>query len=221
MFLVCGAGAQLALSRLNLGTGNADAARQYAEQAKKAAPTNLAAAIVLAQSLLAQGDLPRAGTEIASLVARAPDSSAVQSLDAALEERRGHAAAARAAFERAFELSPSNLEAIAGLVRLDLREHCVCSRKVRIERDGLAEHLLGTLVLSSGTVCVGGECQQVGAPRLLGKRVVDEAVARDALVAGPHLDEGPIFGRMVMLDGRRVWQGVDLPRQRQTQAVLV
>lgn len=53
------------------------------------------------------------------------------------------------------------------------------------------------------------------------KRVVEEAVARDALVAGPHLDEGPIFGRMVMLDGRRIWQGVDLPRQRQTQAVLV
>jgi hypothetical protein len=48
------------------------------------------------------------------------------------------------------------------------------------------------------------------------RRVVEEAVGRNALVAGPHLDEGPIFGRMVMLNGRRVWQGVDLAAQRET-----
>ncbi|HEX8966955.1 MAG TPA: MBL fold metallo-hydrolase, partial [Chloroflexota bacterium] len=50
------------------------------------------------------------------------------------------------------------------------------------------------------------------------QKVVEEAVGRNALVAGPHLEEGPVFGHMVMLDGRRVWQGVDLPRQRQTSA---
>jgi glyoxylase-like metal-dependent hydrolase (beta-lactamase superfamily II) len=48
------------------------------------------------------------------------------------------------------------------------------------------------------------------------RRVVEEAVGRNALLAGPHLDEGPIFGRMVMLNGRRVWQGVDLAAQRET-----
>jgi glyoxylase-like metal-dependent hydrolase (beta-lactamase superfamily II) len=42
------------------------------------------------------------------------------------------------------------------------------------------------------------------------RRVVEEAVRRNALVAGPHLEEGPAFGRMVMLNGRRVWQGVAL-----------
>jgi glyoxylase-like metal-dependent hydrolase (beta-lactamase superfamily II) len=42
------------------------------------------------------------------------------------------------------------------------------------------------------------------------RRVVEEAVGRNALVAGPHMEEGPAFGRMVMLSGRRVWQGVDL-----------
>jgi hypothetical protein len=39
------------------------------------------------------------------------------------------------------------------------------------------------------------------------KRIVEEAVGRNALVTGSHLDEGPIFGRMVTLDGRRFWQG--------------
>jgi glyoxylase-like metal-dependent hydrolase (beta-lactamase superfamily II) len=42
------------------------------------------------------------------------------------------------------------------------------------------------------------------------RRIVEEAVGRDALVAGSHLDEGPIFGKMVQLDGRRFWQGVSL-----------
>ncbi|MBV9581311.1 MAG: MBL fold metallo-hydrolase [Chloroflexi bacterium] len=48
------------------------------------------------------------------------------------------------------------------------------------------------------------------------QRVVEEAVGRNALLAGPHLDEGPVFGRMVMLNGRRVWQGVDLTAERDT-----
>jgi glyoxylase-like metal-dependent hydrolase (beta-lactamase superfamily II) len=39
------------------------------------------------------------------------------------------------------------------------------------------------------------------------RRIVEEAVGRNALVAGSHLDEGPIYGRMVTLDGRRFWQG--------------
>ena len=42
------------------------------------------------------------------------------------------------------------------------------------------------------------------------QRVVEEAVGRNAFIAGPHLEEGPVFGRMVMLNGRRVWQGAAL-----------
>lgn len=42
------------------------------------------------------------------------------------------------------------------------------------------------------------------------RRIVEEAVGRDALIAGPHLDEGPVFGKMVALDGRRFWRGVDV-----------
>lgn len=42
-------------------------------------------------------------------------------------------------------------------------------------------------------------------------KVVEEAVGRKALVAGSHLDEGPVFGRMVYVNGRHFWRGVDLP----------
>jgi len=40
------------------------------------------------------------------------------------------------------------------------------------------------------------------------RRIVEQAVGRNALLAGSHLDEGPIYGKMVELDGRRFWQGV-------------
>jgi glyoxylase-like metal-dependent hydrolase (beta-lactamase superfamily II) len=43
------------------------------------------------------------------------------------------------------------------------------------------------------------------------RRLIEEAVGRNALVSGPHMDEGPVYGRMVMLNGLRVWQGVDVP----------
>jgi glyoxylase-like metal-dependent hydrolase (beta-lactamase superfamily II) len=39
--------------------------------------------------------------------------------------------------------------------------------------------------------------------------VVERAIGRNALVAGSHLDEGPIFGRMVPVNGRRFWRGVE------------
>jgi glyoxylase-like metal-dependent hydrolase (beta-lactamase superfamily II) len=48
------------------------------------------------------------------------------------------------------------------------------------------------------------------------QKVVEEAVGRNALLAGPHLDEGAVFGKMVMLNGRRIWQGVDVPVHRES-----
>jgi glyoxylase-like metal-dependent hydrolase (beta-lactamase superfamily II) len=39
-------------------------------------------------------------------------------------------------------------------------------------------------------------------------KIVEEAIGRNALIAGSHLDEGPVFGRMVPIDGRRYWRGV-------------
>ena len=50
------------------------------------------------------------------------------------------------------------------------------------------------------------------------KRLVEEAVGRNALVSGPHLDEGPIFGTMELINGRRVWTGFDTVAQRDTTA---
>ena len=44
------------------------------------------------------------------------------------------------------------------------------------------------------------------------KAIVEEARRRDALIAGTHFNgpADPIFGRMIEIDGRPVWHGVDL-----------
>lgn len=42
-------------------------------------------------------------------------------------------------------------------------------------------------------------------------RVVQEALGRNALITGAHLDESPIFGRMMMVNNRQSWVGVELP----------
>jgi glyoxylase-like metal-dependent hydrolase (beta-lactamase superfamily II) len=41
------------------------------------------------------------------------------------------------------------------------------------------------------------------------RRIVEEAAGRRALLAGSHLDEGPVFGRIVEIEGRRFWRGFE------------
>jgi glyoxylase-like metal-dependent hydrolase (beta-lactamase superfamily II) len=51
----------------------------------------------------------------------------------------------------------------------------------------------------------------VGLSRRSRKAVVDRAVALDAVIAGGHFAASdPVFGRMVLFEGRRVWRGVTL-----------
>jgi tetratricopeptide (TPR) repeat protein len=113
--------AQVELSRLNLATGDRDAALHYAEEAKQTDPANAVARVALSRSLLDRGDLGRAETEIAELLRAQPSSAIVHALNGTLQFRRNNYAAARTSFERALELTPGNFEAIAGLVGLDLQ----------------------------------------------------------------------------------------------------
>src|SRR5262245_4550863 len=113
--------AQLELSRLNLATGNRDTALHFAQEAKETAPGNPAAHLALARSLIANGDLARADTEITALLREQPNSAAVQALNGTLQSRRNNRQEATKSFHRALELAPGNLEAISGLVAFDMQ----------------------------------------------------------------------------------------------------
>jgi len=113
--------AQVALSRLNLASGNGDAALHYAEEAKRTQPASVNARLALVRSLLEQGELGRAESEIAALQRGLPDSAAVHTLNGNLQFRRKNFAAARASFERALATAPGDPEAITGVLAVDVQ----------------------------------------------------------------------------------------------------
>jgi putative PEP-CTERM system TPR-repeat lipoprotein len=125
--------AQVELSRLNLASGNPEAALRYAEEAKQTAPANAAVRLALARSLLAQGELGRAGTEIAQLQTALPNSAAVHILNGRLHAMRNNEAAARTSYERALELSPEDVDAVGLLAGLDLKNKQIDAAVQRVE----------------------------------------------------------------------------------------
>jgi tetratricopeptide (TPR) repeat protein len=127
--------AQVQLSGLNLTTGDRDAALRYAEEARQTEPANVAARLALIRSLLSRGDLPRAQAEISELQRGLPDAAIVHALTGNLQTRRGEFAAARTSFERAQELSPGMIDAVAGLVALDVQAKQVQAALVRVDNE--------------------------------------------------------------------------------------
>ena len=112
--------AKIALARLQLASGRTDSSVGMAEDALKAQPQNPDAQLVLVQALLMRGDLDRAAQELSSLKTRFPNSAAVHVQLGILAGRRRQPDEARAEFERALKLQPQSLEAISGLVALNL-----------------------------------------------------------------------------------------------------
>jgi tetratricopeptide (TPR) repeat protein len=127
--------AQLELSRLNLATGNQNEALRLAEDARRTDPANVATRIALVKTLLSRGELARAQTEIAELQRELPDAAVVHVLNGNLQARRGDAVGARRSFERAQQLEPGMLEAVGGLVGLDLeaKQHAAAIARVDAE----------------------------------------------------------------------------------------
>ena len=112
--------AQIELSRLSGISGNTEAAVRFAEEAKRNAPASLEARTALIRGLLTRRELDRADVEVAALLRDAPNAAAAHSLHGTLQAMRNNQPAARAAYERALQLAPGHLEAIGGLIALDV-----------------------------------------------------------------------------------------------------
>lgn len=125
-------GAQITLAGLELRRGAYGGAAQLAEAALSRAPGSLQARLVLARSLLAAGDLDRAVPVTQSLVEAFPQVAAVQVQAGLVAMATKDAGEARRALERAASLDPQNLEAVAGLARLDLRDGRTDGARARV-----------------------------------------------------------------------------------------
>jgi putative PEP-CTERM system TPR-repeat lipoprotein len=127
------AAAQLQLASLNLQHGQANTALQLATDAARQLGDNPQAQLTLVQALVANKQLEQAQRTVTNLQKAHPGVAAVQAAVGAVAMARRDAAGARRAFTRAVEIDPQNVDAVAGLVRLDLAEKKVDAARARIE----------------------------------------------------------------------------------------
>jgi tetratricopeptide (TPR) repeat protein len=114
--------AQLELAQARLAMGEADAAVQLTEQATRNVPDNAAAQLLLARSLVAKRDFRRAQAVVRRLLPRFGNVAAVHAIDGTVKYGLGDKKASRVALQKALDLDPANLEALAGLTALDSSE---------------------------------------------------------------------------------------------------
>lgn len=115
------ADAQVQLSRLHLEQRRVDDSVEFAGQAVRNQPNSLDAHLILTRGLVARGDLKEAEARLRELLKAAATTPAVHALAGQLHVARKDFVAARTSFERALELDGRFVEAIAGLVALDLQ----------------------------------------------------------------------------------------------------
>jgi tetratricopeptide (TPR) repeat protein len=125
--------AALALAALNLGAGSLNKAAGYVAQVLTADPGNLSGRVLRVRVLMAQNNRADAAAALASLVHDVPNSTAVLNLVAAEQLATGQVDGARATYLKVVKMSPDNVEAAAGLVRLDLARGNTKDAVARVE----------------------------------------------------------------------------------------
>jgi tetratricopeptide (TPR) repeat protein len=126
-------GAQLALARLSLAAGDANAAQGYAQQFLVSMPAGLEPRVILARSLAMQGNYTGALTQLVPLAKAAPNSEAVHNALGLTYTLKKDYGAAREEYTAALKIAPSSLEALGGLTTVDLAEHRTADARARIE----------------------------------------------------------------------------------------
>jgi tetratricopeptide (TPR) repeat protein len=125
--------AKIALGQLQLGQGQTDAALGLATEALANEPANGGAQLLYVRGLMAQGALDRAETELKRLSVRFPNSPTVHTQMGMLNARRGRIPSARAEFEKALTLQPDEIEALGGLVALDVSVRNYAAARARVD----------------------------------------------------------------------------------------
>ena len=112
--------ADLQLAELHLAGGDANTAAQFAAQAVKAMPSSVPAHLTFARALLARRDVAALGDQVTWLKAAAPQMPEVDAFDGNVKALRGDLKGSREAFERALAKRPGHVDALAGLVALNM-----------------------------------------------------------------------------------------------------
>jgi len=205
------AAAQSELARLELASGRASASLRSAQEAVRQAPSSIPARLTLIRSLLATREFDRAEREIAALMSEYPGVAAVHVQRGVLAAERRDPGASRAAFEQAEKLDPESLEALAGLLALDLASGDMAAARTRVarrlERGG---HRPELLLVAGRTHAAAGDFREA------------ERTLREAIQAEPTLLPAYSLLGEVFLRQRKLAQALgefDALATRQTRPV--
>jgi Flp pilus assembly protein TadD len=125
--------AHVELARLALRDGKPRDAVVFARDAVRFEPGYADAHLMLAHAEIATGNPVGAERSLQLLVSRLPESPAVQGELGKLLSAKGDLAGARTAFNRALAKDPAELNALAGLIALELREKKPAAARARID----------------------------------------------------------------------------------------
>lgn len=125
----------MALANLNADRGQYDEAAEFARQAIRTNPGSGTARLALVRALLGQESLSSARAELEPVLGAAPNLSAALLLLGEIQVRQADPVAARQSFARALDSDPRAVEALAGLVNLDLnaKRHDEAVRRVQAQ----------------------------------------------------------------------------------------
>ncbi len=126
--------ALLELSELHRNRNEIDTAIQFAEQALVGNSGNVAARLTLVRALMVRDeDHERAEKELQTLIARHPESSRAQGILAQLLLNRNELAGAERVFNEELKLDPQSVEAMTGLVSIDLARKRTAEARARVD----------------------------------------------------------------------------------------
>ena len=109
-----------------------DVAVEFAQQSVRLAPNDRDASIALVRALVRTGDFSAADRTLTPFLARDAESSGMLVLRAAIQAGRGSHDAARSLYLRALQTDKDSLEALSGVVGLDLADRQVAPARTLV-----------------------------------------------------------------------------------------
>jgi tetratricopeptide (TPR) repeat protein len=180
--------AQTELSRVQLADRNIDASIESARQVLQGQPDNADARLLLARGLVARGELRSAEFELKALLAKYPNVPSVLSQIGVVSLAKGDHVVARRFFERALALDGGSLEALSGLVRLDVAAKKATEARTRVEAQLIQRPRDVNLLLLAAATFVAAD--DPGRAELALRRAID--------IAPGHLEAHAVLGQLLM-----------------------
>jgi tetratricopeptide (TPR) repeat protein len=185
--------AWLDLARVQIASGHPDDGLRSAEGALAIQPRSADAVLLKARALLASGDAVHAEGPMRLMAANFPNSAAVQAQLGVWYALKHDLSAARASFERALKSDPKNMDALSGLIGVDLAQEKKAAARARADAAvAQAPDSPSALILAARTYAAVGE-----------PAAQERALRRTIEVAPSNLEAYSMLGRL-FAEQRRV-----------------